>query len=610
MNRIFKKLESVNRWHFIWVTVILSEIFTAAINSIQSYLRWGFISHELLTIGAIDALFVSVAVAPVIIVFVMQITKLQKDIGLQQEFGKVLRESEKKYKDLAELLPETVFETDDKGNILFFNHHALGNLGYTQDDFNKGLHALQMFIPEELDRVRENTQRVLSGEVLDGIEYTAIRKDGTAFPALLSASPVVHENNITGIRGIAIDITERKRAEDEIKKSAQEWKRTFDSITAPIIILDTHHKILKANKAMADKLGVTPSMAVGLTCYEAVHGKSEPPAFCPHSKLLADGCPHTTEIYEERLGGHYLISVSPLFAPDGTLYGSIHYAADITERKRAEEDIRKLNEELEMKVEERTSELLDAQEELVRKEKLATLGQLSGSVGHELRNPLGVMSNAVYYLKTVMSGSDETAKENLNIIKSEIDNSERIISDLLDFSRVKTPQAEISRVDELIQQSLGKCAVPANVTLRLDMPDTLPVVNIDPLHIEQVINNLVTNAMQAMPDGGELRIAARWVGAGLAPAQSGYPQGIPLQDCVEVSVTDTGEGISPENMKKLFQPLFTTKARGIGLGLTVVKNLIEANGGRIEVKSELGKGTTFTVVLPAEMNGKKRGDKG
>ncbi len=146
-----------------------------------------------------------------------------------------------------------------------------------------------------------------------------------------------------------------------------------------------------------------------------------------------------------------------IFAPDGTLYGSVHYAADITWRKRAEAEILKLNETLELRVEKRTKQLLEAQEELVRKEKLATPEQLSGSVGHELRNPLGVMSNSVYYLKTVMSDADENVKEYLNIIKSEIDNSQRIITDLLDFTRTKTPRAELITANELIKQSLGKC---------------------------------------------------------------------------------------------------------------------------------------------------------
>jgi signal transduction histidine kinase len=278
--------------------------------------------------------------------------------------------------------------------------------------------------------------------------------------------------------------------------------------------------------------------------------------------------------------------------------------------KDSERKYKELIGELDLKVRERTEQLLEAQEELVRKEKLATLGQLAGSVGHELRNPLGVMSNAVYYLKTVMSDADETVKEYLNMIKSEINNSERIISDLLDFSRVKTPQTQSTSINELIQQSLEKCTVPDNVNIRLEIPEEFPAINVDPLHMEQIFKNLIINAVQAMPDGGELRIGARllpdveaprWVA--LEERKEGRVAASPLQkynNFVEISITDTGEGISPENMKNLFQPLFTTKAKGIGLGLVVCKNLVEANGGRIQVESEPGKGTTFTVVLPCK----------
>lgn len=266
---------------------------------------------------------------------------------------------------------------------------------------------------------------------------------------------------------------------------------------------------------------------------------------------------------------------------------------EISVRKSFAEEVRKLNEGLEVKVEERTKQLLDAQEELVRQEKLATLGQLSGSVAHELRNPMGVISNAVYFLQTVMPDADETVREYLAIIKSEVSNSQRIISDLLDFSRAKTPQSELSPVNTLISRSLARCVIPDNVDLRLDIPDTLPAVNADPLHMEQVFKNLVTNAAQAMPEGGELIIGARRN----------------ENDFVEITISDTGEGISPDNIKKLFQPLFTTKARGIGLGLAVVKNLIDANGGRIEVNSQVGKGATITVILPAADKGDRNKDK-
>ncbi len=279
---------------------------------------------------------------------------------------------------------------------------------------------------------------------------------------------------------------------------------------------------------------------------------------------------------------------------------------ELIERKLAEEEIVKLNEELEKKVEERTQQLLEAQEELVRKEKLAILGQLSGSVGHELRNPLGVISNAIYYLKTVMPGAAENVREYLDLIKNEVNNSERIISDLLDFSRTKTPQAASVTPAEAINRCLEQCAIPENVALEIDVPDTLPLVKVDPLQMGQVFQNLITNAVQAMPEGGSLRIAARRVSSSefqvlssdLKPETSNLT---PDGDFVEISVSDTGEGISPENMKKLFQPLFTTKAKGIGLGLVVCKKLTEANGGRIRVESQAGKGTTFTLFLPTKL---------
>jgi len=242
--------------------------------------------------------------------------------------------------------------------------------------------------------------------------------------------------------------------------------------------------------------------------------------------------------------------------------------------------------------------LLEAQEELVRKEKLAILGQMSGSVGHELRNPLGVMSNAVYFLKMVLADADDTTKEYLGIIKHEIDNSLRIITDLLDFARTKPPQVQAVTARALLDESLGRCALPDTIALQTEIPDSLPLLRIDPLQMGQVLTNFITNAVQAMPDGGELRVIARLGGA---IHESSLQNPIPeTADSIEISIKDTGEGISADNMKKLFQPLFTTKPKGIGLGLVVCKNLVEANDGRIEVTSEVGTGTTFTIMLPVQ----------
>ncbi len=291
---------------------------------------------------------------------------------------------------------------------------------------------------------------------------------------------------------------------------------------------------------------------------------------------------------------------------------------EISARKRSENEIRRLNEELELKVAERTSQLYEAQEALVRKEKLAFLGLIAGNMGNELRNPLGIMNNAVFFMKTVMPDADENIKEYLDIIKNEIDNSQRIISDLLDFYRSNTFLMKLVPVHELIRQGLEKSAIPENIQLQADLPEMLPAVKVDPLQMERVLKNLISNAVHAMPEGGELRIAARLMRdegretreeGVLRPSEQSERSSIVSREqggrpsSIEISVTDTGKGIAPEHMDKLFQPLFSTKSRGIGLGLALSKKLTEANGGRIKGESRLGKGTTFTVILPTAGKG-------
>lgn len=283
------------------------------------------------------------------------------------------------------------------------------------------------------------------------------------------------------------------------------------------------------------------------------------------------------------------------------LFGEIaEHRRDEEALKRAKEDIQRLNEALEAKIEQTTKELSDAQEELLRRERLNMLGIVAANVGNELRNPLGVMNNAVYYLGTLLAGADETVREYLGIIGKEIEVSQRVLSDFIDFFRGAPPMAREVPVGELIDQSLAACEVPGNVAVSVEIPEPLPVVKVDPSQMKQVLRNLITNAAQAMPQGGALRLAARRVaGSEARRAWSGGSNPEP-RSSVEISVADSGAGIPPENMKKVFQPLFSTKARGIGLGLSICKSFTEANGGGIEVESEPGKGTTFTVKLPVD----------
>ncbi|MDP4027837.1 MAG: ATP-binding protein [Gallionella sp.] len=228
-------------------------------------------------------------------------------------------------------------------------------------------------------------------------------------------------------------------------------------------------------------------------------------------------------------------------------------------------------------------ELRKAQDELVRNEKLALLGQVADTVGHELRNPLGVMNNAVYYLQAVLPDADETTREYLGIIKDEIAEAERIVSDLLDAVRTKPPRPETVMVAELLGNVLRKCAVPPSIAARMDIPATTPDIRVDPAQMHQVFWNLITNGVEAMPEGGALEIRA---------------EANPAAHTVTVSIRDSGSGIAPEQQARLFQPLFTTKARRVGLGLVVVKNLTQANGGSVGVESGVGKGSMFAITLP------------
>ena len=264
---------------------------------------------------------------------------------------------------------------------------------------------------------------------------------------------------------------------------------------------------------------------------------------------------------------------------DGTCLASL---SDITERRQAEDEIRQLNASLEKRVEERTRELRDAQEQIVRKEKLSVMGELAGSVGHELRNPLSVINSAAYYLKMIQPAASEETKYNLDIIEQEVLIAEKVINNLLDFGRTIVADSEVVSVSKLISQTLNRVTVPASIKVILDVPDNLAKVSVDPLQATQIFGNLILNACQAMnAPGGKLTISAALQG-----------------DMIEVRINDNGIGISQENMQKIFDPLFTTKVRGVGLGLPLSKKLIEANGGCIKVLSEEGKGTTFTVCLP------------
>ncbi len=389
-------------------------------------------------------------------------------------------------------------------------------------------------------------------------------------------------------------------SEHEMRKMEENWRESFNSLEDVMILIDKDFSLEKINAHGLKIIEKFEEDILGKKCYEVFYGMNFPCEGCPLKKSLETGKVESLDRFEEDLGKHFFLKCSPVFDEKGKIVRFVELIQDITELKEAEEKLKTYSEKLEEMVEERTQELRDAQEELVRIERLAVLGQLAGGVGHELRNPLGVISNAVYYLKMIQPEADDTIREYLETILQEVNNSTEIVSDLLDLSRTKPAERGRIDVSDLINQVLDRHSPPDEVEVTTEIASDLPSVHVDSRQIGQVLSNLVTNGYQAMstcadsaagrPGGGRLIIIADEFCLDDSIR-------IPKPE-IRIRVSDTGCGISKENMEKLFQPLFTTKSRGIGLGLAVSKSLVVANGGRIKVESEEGKGSTFTVILP------------
>ncbi|WP_438037830.1 sensor histidine kinase [Sorangium sp. So ce128] len=236
---------------------------------------------------------------------------------------------------------------------------------------------------------------------------------------------------------------------------------------------------------------------------------------------------------------------------------------------------------------EMASSLRDAQEARMRMEKLAAVGQLAASVGHDLRNPLGAVRNANHYLKKRLSGTELGAEPRvaqfLSIIEKELAACAKIIGNLLDFARERRPRFAACALRPLVDDAISVVEIPPRVRVDNDVPDTLPVVEIDKDQFRQVLVNLIQNAAEAIPAEreGRVRVAAERTGDG-----------------VTLSVIDDGTGISEETLARIFEPLFSTKLKGTGLGLAISAGIVERHGGTIEATSALGNGTTFVVRLP------------
>jgi two-component system NtrC family sensor kinase len=363
---------------------------------------------------------------------------------------------------------------------------------------------------------------------------------------------------------------------EEISKEKKEWERTFDAITDMVWIEDGKQQVVRANSTLLVRTGFSKTEITGRHCGELLDRIGITTAQCLCQDTLTNKCPTFQEL-KNNAGNIFHFWAYPLLDDEGRLYAIVHYLKDVTGQKRLEQ-------------------------QLIRSDKLASLGTLVAGIAHEINNPLGIIAGYSEALldrahEPELSGvrGFEDFPEYLRTIHSEIFRCKGILKSLLEFARPSGGTFREIDINELIKEVLlllQHRTARLQHTLSLTLNRDLPKISADAGSLRQLLMNLLLNAIYFTPEGGSISITTG-------------PDGAETTGGIRLDVRDTGAGIPADLISKVFDPFFTTKpvGDGTGLGLTICHRIVEEHGGTIDVESEPGKGTTFIIKLPAIKHG-------
>ncbi|MBX3226411.1 MAG: PAS domain-containing protein [Labilithrix sp.] len=387
------------------------------------------------------------------------------------------------------------------------------------------------------------------------------------------------------IRGAAVlfrDVTQQRRRDAQLREAEGQRKAILDNIPDIAWLKDKEGRFVLVNQRLAEAAGRTKvEDVIGLTDFDIWPRELAEGYVADDNEVMQTGKHKFVEEEFENLATnqrYWIETVKTRILDDhGNVLGTTGIAHDITARKLA-------HIELEQRVHERTQELREAQQNLVRQERLAILGQLAGGVAHQIRNPLAAILNATYVLKRhLVAPQHSNVDDAIRIIHDEVRHANIIITGLLDYARVRTPDRHPASIVELLERLLAADWIPPNVRVVCQLPTDDPVTrDVDADQLTGALSNLVRNGVEAMPNGGELRVSLSTDPAG----------------AVSIIVADDGTGISPQVRAHLFEPLHSSKPSGIGLGLVTARRFIEAHGGTITLR-DASRGASFEVRLPA-----------
>jgi PAS domain S-box-containing protein len=530
-----------------------------------------------------------------------------RDISDQKLVEDALRESEERYRTVLEASPDPIVVYDMKGKCIYVNPAFTGLFGWTPEEL---LGKKLDYVPEESwPETKMMIEKVKAGESFSGVETRRYDKDRKALDVSISASIYLNrEGTPAGSVHVIRDITEQKRVEKALKKARQELEvrveeRTaelrkanellqqemaereraqeeilksktmlqsvFDGISDPLIMLDTDLTVKMLNTPAANYYQVKPEDVIGKSCHQAFRGRQEPCEECHIPAAVLRARSVTLErkglMNPDRLEQ---VVIYPIKEKGMEVSSAIIFISDITETRFMER-------------------------QLIRSEKLASLGLLVSGVAHEINNPLAIINEKAGLMKDILGFAAERFEHKekflglLESIFTSVDRSRVITRRLLGFAKAVDVKVETIDMNQLLEEVLGfldKEAFHRKLNVNLDFSPDLGTLESDRGQLQQVFLNIIKNAFEVMDDGGHLSIVTR-----LADS-----------DNLQVTITDDGRGMSPEQVENIFEPFYTSgKASGTGLGLFITHGIVTKNlGGEIVVQSEEGKGTTFAIGLP------------
>ena len=626
------------------------------------------------------------------------------DITDRKRAEMALRESEERFRQVAENVGDFIWEVDANGLYRYTSPSVEKILGYRADDLIGKKHFYDLFAPEIREELKSAAFKVFATkQPFRAFPNPNVSKSGKVVHLETSGAPVLDAaGSLVGYRGADTDVTERQEMENKIKKAAEEWQTTFDSSQDLIFILDKDFKIVRVNAATLSFFKLPIERILGNPCYSLMHGTGEPPEICPFRAVMETKRHEETEFYDPKRDAWFQVSVDPILDGNGEIEGVVHRVQEITKRKQAEVEIAAsalryrtvadytydweywsapdgtLNyvspsceritgysvqefidnpslltgiivledniawnkhdhdartelrmREVQFRIRTRSGEVrwidhtcvpvsdaqgkplgirasnrditdrkkaeIEAQQhrdELARVNRLGTIGELTSSLAHELNQPLTAIRNyANAALRFLSRGEPDLSKarEALDGIVQNDRRAAEVIQRVRALLRREEPRYDLLYINDVIRDILTflqSDSILEGLSIEIELAPGLPAVLGDRVQLQQVLVNLILNAVAAMH---EIRPDLRKV---VIRTEKQEDQG------VKVSVRDSGVGIDQAHKDRMFEPFYTTKPEGMGMGLPISLGIIHAHGGSMGAENNPDRGATFYFTLP------------